>query len=107
MASSDEPQAAGLLSGELFSECAGWIWEQLQDEGYFCSGELVELVLATERELGAQALPVPEIALKVDAAFSERGISADPAPISVPLILAILFWEDDFLSLAGIPRSAS
>ena len=32
----------GKLTGPLFDECAEWIWEQLNEEGYQLAGELIE-----------------------------------------------------------------
>jgi len=97
----------GRLQGALFTECAEWIWEQLQEDGYYVSGELVELILATERELGVQARPLPEIARVLTDEFQMRDIGANPAPIEPPLILAVLEWEDDFLGFAGVERADS
>lgn len=97
----------GRLSGDLFTECAEWIWEQLQDDGHFVQGELIELILATERTLGAQARPHHEIAAAVLADFASRGIAGDPSPITSEVIQMVLMWEDDFLGLAGIPRHES
>ncbi len=34
----------GQLQGELFTECAEWIWEQLNEEGIQLAGELIELI---------------------------------------------------------------
>ena len=42
------------LEGELFTECAEWVWEQLQEDGVQMAGELIELIMETERELGVQ-----------------------------------------------------
>ena len=97
----------GWLSGPLFTECAEWVWEQLNEEGYFLSGELVELILMTERELGVQALPQEQIARRLVAEFDARGLSANPAPITADLVMATLSWEDEFLGLAGISRTES
>ncbi|MDZ7728339.1 MAG: hypothetical protein U5Q44_09200 [Dehalococcoidia bacterium] len=76
----------------------------MQEDGMFLSGELVELVLQTERDLGIHHLPLDSIAKKLEADFAERGIGANPAPIDARLIRVILDWEDDFLGFAGIPR---
>jgi hypothetical protein len=101
------PALTGRLSGALFTECAEWVWEQLNDEGYFLSGELVELILLTERELGLQAAPREDSARRLAAEFEARGHSGNPAPITADLVAATLSWEDEFLGLAGIPRSES
>ena len=97
----------GKLQGDLFAECGEWIWEQLQDEGYQLAGELVDLILETERELGVQARPLDEIAQRLDEEFRLRGISGSPKPIESALIMAVLEWEDDFLGFAGISREES
>jgi hypothetical protein len=97
----------GRLSGPLFTECAEWVWEQLNEEGYFLSGELVELILVTERELGIQARPHEDIAARLVMEFEARGLSGNPAPITLDLVLATLSWEDEFLGLAAITRAES
>lgn len=95
------------LEGELLVECAGWIWEQLQEEGFFLAGELVELVLTTEREMGIQGERPQFIAETLEAEFEARGVVGNPYPVNNALILAILSWEDEFLGYAGIPRAES
>lgn len=97
----------GRLTGALFTECAEWVWEQLQEEGYFLAGELVDLILETERELGVHTRPLAEIASILEEEFKRRGIETQPAVISASLIEQVLGWEDEFLSLAGIPREQS
>ena len=99
--------SARKLEGDLFTECAEWIWEQLQEDGYQMAGELVDLILETERELGVQARELPEIAQILEDEFRMRGISGAPLEIKAPLILAVLEWEDDFLGFAGINRADS
>lgn len=97
----------GKLEGELFEECAGWIWEQLQEEGMFLSGEVVDLILATERELGVHTGDLGEIAQVLEDEFRMRGIAANPFALDAPLIRSVLEWEDDFLGFAGIKRAES
>ena len=97
----------GKLSGPLFSECAEWVWEQLQEEGYYLAGELVELILQTERELGIQGEKVELIAGKLAEEFRMRGVTGNPYPLEAPLITVVLQWEDDFLGFAGISRAES
>ncbi|MFN0095898.1 MAG: hypothetical protein ACKVVT_14125 [Dehalococcoidia bacterium] len=103
----DKPFLQGRLQGELFTECAEWVWEQLQDDGYYIAGELVELVMETERELGVHARPLAEIARTVADEFRMRGIAGNPNPIEAQLVEVVLQWEDDFLGFAGIPRAES
>lgn len=101
------PALSGRLRAELFTECAEWVWEQLQEEGYMLAGELVELILVTERELRVHTRPTGEIAVVLADEFRMRGITGNPYPIEAPLIAAVLQWEDDFLGFAGIRREES
>lgn len=102
-----QPNHGGRLSGDLFEECAGWIWEQLQEQGYFLSGELIELILFLERDMGIHAKATPEIAPAIFSELERRGIVSVPAPISETHVTEVLYWEDEFLSMAQIPRSES
>lgn len=97
----------GKLTGPLFTECAEWIWEQMQEEGFMLAGELIELILATERELAVHTRPIREIAEVLADEFRMRGISGSPGEITSALILQVLQWEDDFLGFAGIRREES
>ena len=97
----------GRLQGALFTECAEWIWEQMNEEGFQLSGELIELIMETERELGIHTHALGEIATLLVAEFRLRGIAGQPHAIEAPLVRAVLEWEDDFLGFAGITREAS
>jgi hypothetical protein len=98
----------GRLTGALFTECAEWIWEQLQEEeGMYVAGELVELILKTEREMGVQAESLDRIVTVVDDEFRMRGIGGSPSPVDASMIRAVLEWEDEFLGLAAISRAES
>lgn len=102
-----ESTLTGRLSGPLFTECAEWIWEQMQDDGYYLAGEVIELILETERTLGVHEQPILAIAAALEADFAARGISGNPEPIAAALIHVVLQWEDDFLGFAGISRAES
>lgn len=97
----------GKLQGALLTECSEWVWEQLQEEGYQLSGELIDLIFETERELAIHDRPLEEIARLLEEEFRMRGIQAQPFAIDASMIKAVLDWEDDFLGFAGIPRSES
>ena len=97
----------GKLTGALFTEAAEWIWENLQEDGIQMSGELVELIMETERELLIHANTADDIATALEAEFEKRGVSANPGKLDKLLIKSVLDWEDDFLGFAGIPRSES
>lgn len=104
---SEAEALTGKLSGALFTECAEWIWEQIQDEGHFVQGELIELILVTERMLGLQAADRTAIVNGVMTRFGELGIGGDPAPITPDIVDMVLMWEDDFLGFAGVSRAES
>ena len=95
------------LEGELFDECASWIWEQLQEDGFYLSGEVIDLVLATERELNIHTRELADIAQLLEDEFRMRGIGTNPFAMEAPLIRSVLEWEDEFLSYAGIKRADS
>jgi len=97
----------GKLQGALFTECGEWVWEQLQEDGYQLSGELVDLILETERELGIHTQSLDAIAATLETVFRERGIEAKPFGLEARMIRVVLEWEDDFLGFAGIPRAES
>lgn len=97
------------LEGELLEECAGWVAEQMGEEGYVYDAGLVEVVLELERELGLQALPQgPQAAAaRLSAELGERGIRGVPNDIDEQGLVVLLDWEDQFLSFAGIRRADS
>jgi hypothetical protein len=97
----------GKLQGDLFNECAEWIWEQLQEDGYQIAGEVIDLILETERELGVHTRSLDEIANVLADEFRMRGIQTSPFELEPPLVKAVLDWEDEFLGLAAIPRAES
>jgi hypothetical protein len=97
----------GRLTGALFDECGEWIWDQLQDDGFFLAGEVVDLILQTERELRIHDQDHAAIARALADNFRERGIGGNPAPLDAGVIELVLQWEDEFLGYAGIPRSES
>ena len=99
--------STGRLQGALFTECAEWVWGQLQEEGIQLQGELVELILETERELGVHVEPIDVIADALEEEFQRRGVEARPYPLDARIIRAVLQWEDDFLGFAGISRRES
>jgi hypothetical protein len=98
---------SGRLQGALFTECAEWVWEQLQEEGFYLAGELVELILETERELALHTRPLAQIAALLEDEFRMRGIDANPFPITAEMVRTVLEWEDEFLGFAGISRAES
>jgi hypothetical protein len=98
---------SGRFTPALLAECGEWVWEQLQEDGIYLAGELIDLILETERELNVQARALAEIARVLEEEFRMRGIGGTPNPIDANMIQAVLEWEDEFLTFAGIPRAES
>jgi len=96
------------VTPELMEECADWIAVQLEEESaMFVDAGLVQLML--EHEWGEEER-IPQItheqaADRILQRLHEAGIHGAPDPIDQRLILGILQWEDDFLALAGRPRT--
>ena len=108
-------------SGGLMSEAAGWITEQLAEEGVMTSADLVELLLGFEwdgLEGGVDADNRAELVATVCESATANGVHIGPSPemlqendapprienVPPKLVEQVLSWEDDFLSLAGIRR---
>ena len=108
-------------SDALMGEAAGWITEQLSDEGVMLSADLVELLLGFEwdgLESGVAANDRAALVAAVSERASANGVQVGPSPemlqetdkpplvedVPVKLVEQVLSWEDDFLSLAGIQR---
>jgi hypothetical protein len=95
---------------DLKTECAGWVAEQLADEGVMIDPPLVFMLLNMEehiRETSSEFVPHTAMAERVAALAADEGVRSEPAAIDPPLVLSILSWEDEFLSFAGMPRRAS
>lgn len=95
------------LAGKLLEECAEWIWEQLQEDGIMMAGELIELVLQVERELGIQGKTPEQIAPVVNDEFKVRKTQGIPENFDTDFIRLVLEWEDEWLGFAGITRAQS
>ncbi|MFQ5381539.1 MAG: hypothetical protein ACE5EF_07950 [Dehalococcoidia bacterium] len=92
---------------ELRAECGEWIWEQLQEEGVYIAGELIDLIIETERELAIQTRPIEELAQLIVDEFQMRGVTGNPGQLDTSLVRSVLEWEDEFLGFAGIRREDS
>ncbi|MGI8550538.1 MAG: hypothetical protein ACR2PL_07040 [Dehalococcoidia bacterium] len=88
----------------LISECADWIADQLEEENMWVDAGLIELVLQTERNDCSRDSP-RATGQAIHDALTTAGVQGMPDAIDVRLIVSILEWEDDFLALAGRPRS--
>jgi hypothetical protein len=94
------------LEPALIEECAGWIAEQMEEEGYLIDPGLIQLILEHEHS-GPGPAPTsehPRTAQRLLAALEEAGVRGIPESINEQLVINVLEWEDEFLSFAGRPR---
>ena len=95
------------MTPELMEECADWISAQLEEESMYIDPGLVHLMLEHEwaDEERIPAITHDQAADRILQRLEEAGIQGAPDPIDRRLVLGVLQWEDDFLSLAGRTRS--
>ncbi|HWO94349.1 MAG TPA: hypothetical protein VNL92_06250 [Dehalococcoidia bacterium] len=93
----------------LMDEASEWISVMLEEEeGAFIDSGLVFQILEREwlmRDDQAAPIPHAEMASMLSERLEADGIRGVPDEISVGLIIGVLTWEDEFLALAGRPRT--
>ena len=98
------------LDEKLAGECADWVAEQLSEElGGFIAAELIDFVIAEEIKLRDEHSD-PEMDHRTMSAhliprLDDEGVPVQQGSITRELVEEILYWEDEFLSLAGFPRN--
>ncbi|MDA0256976.1 MAG: hypothetical protein O3C25_04445 [Chloroflexi bacterium] len=100
---------AGPLPPRLAEEGANWIAEQVSEElGGFVPAELVDLMMELEHavrtELSDAALDHASMSLHLVDRFEAEGVPVKTGALTREVLLELLHWEDEFLSLAGYPR---
>src|SRR5262245_12034557 len=98
------------LDERLAAECADWIAERLiEDFGGFIAPEVIDSIIEFETEIRAEQ-QAPTMGHQVMTGHLIERLEAEGAPVGTfggitpALLLEILYWEDEFLSLAGSPR---
>ena len=93
----------------LMGECADWISGMLEEEdGALVDAGLVFIILEREWALRSDdptPLPHATMAARLAERLESDGIQGVPDVISPELIVGVLSWEDEFLALAGRPRT--
>ena len=98
------------LDEKLAAECADWVAEQLSEElGAFIAAELVDLIIAEEIKLRDEHAD-PEMdhramSVHLMPRLENEGVPVKEGGVTRELVEEILYWEDEFLSLAGFPRN--
>jgi hypothetical protein len=94
------------LEPALIEEAASWIAEQMEEEGYLIDPGLIQLILEREHGDGgpAPASAHAHTARRILLALEAEGVRGVPEAINDRLVVAVLEWEDEFLTFAGRPR---
>ena len=103
---------AGSLPPRIAEEGANWIAEQVSEElGGFVPAELVDLMMELEHAVRAD-LSDPDMdhasmSLHLIERFELEGVPVKTGALTRDVLLELLHWEDEFLSLAGYPRQVN
>ena len=99
------------LDRRLAQEGADWIAEMVSDDlASFIPSELCDLVMETEKrvreESGDHAIDHQTMAARLMAIFeADPDVPTQQGAVSEGLLREILQWEDEFLAMAGQPRT--
>lgn len=100
---------AGALPPRIAEEGANWIAEQVSEElGGFVPAELVDLMMELERavrsELDDPEMDHASMSLHLVERFEAEGVPVKTGALTREILVELLHWEDEFLSLAGYAR---
>lgn len=99
------------IDPKLAGEGADWIAEMLSDElDSFVPSELCDIVMEAEQrvrdEAGDPHMSHGEMAKRLMVIFeADPQIPTQEGAVSEYLVHEILHWEDEFLTMAGVPRN--
>ena len=98
------------MNKKLAEEGADWIAEMLSDDlGGFIPAELIDMVMDLEVQIRAEHSD-PEMDHRTMAEhmmplMEAEGVPTQTGGVTVNLLYEILHWEDEFLAMAGHPRT--
>jgi len=98
------------LDKNLAQEGADWIAEMVSDDlGGFIPAELIDLVMELEMKVRAEhsdpEMDHQAMAERLMPLIEAEGVPTQTGAVSHHLVVEILHWEDEFLAMAGQPRS--
>jgi hypothetical protein len=98
------------MDKKLAEEGADWIAEMVSDDlGGFIPAELIDMVMDLEiRIRGEHADPLMDhrtMAGYILPIMEEEGVPTQQGGVTIDLVYEILHWEDEFLAMAGHPRT--
>jgi hypothetical protein len=98
------------MDKKLAQEGADWIAEMVSDDlGGFIPAELIDMVMELEVTIRAERSD-PELDHRTVAELmmpmmEAEGIPTQQGGVTSQLLYEILHWEDEFLAMAGRPRT--
>lgn len=98
------------MDENIAQEGADWIAEMVSDDlGGFVPSELVDMLMVKEREVREAEddaeMDHRTMATKLIPLFEAEGIPVKEGAVTPMLLEEILHWEDEFLAMAGRPRT--
>jgi hypothetical protein len=98
------------LDGKMAEEGADWIAEMVsEDLGGFIPAELIDLVMELETKVRGEhddpEMDHQAMAEQLMPLIEGEGVPTQTGGVSHHLLVEILHWEDEFLAMAGHPRT--
>lgn len=98
------------MDKRIAEEGADWIAEMVsEDLGGFVPAELVDLVMEFEhrvrQETGDEQMGHHAMTERLVLMLEEDGVPVKEGAVTPTVIEEILHWEDEFLAMAGQPRT--
>src|SRR5690606_26323802 len=98
------------MDKRIAEEGADWIAEMVsEDLGGFVPAELVDLVMEFEhrvrQETGDEQMGHRAMTERLIPMLEEDGVPVKEGAVTPTVIEEILHWEDEFLAMAGQPRT--
>lgn len=95
---------------KLAEEGADWIAEMVsEDLGGFIPAELIDLVMELEVKLRSEhsdaEMDHQAMAERLLPLIEAEGVPTQTGGVSNHLLVEVLHWEDEFLAMAGHPRT--
>jgi hypothetical protein len=98
------------MDKRIAEEGADWIAEMVsEDLGGFIPAELVDLVMELEvrvrQEHDDPQMDHATMAQRLMPYMEEEGVPTQQGGVNTMVLAEILHWEDEFLAMAGTPRT--
>ena len=97
------------MDNKRLEECANWVAEQASDQlGGFIPAELLDLMFELEPKIRAKnkdtEMDHQTMSKFLMTELRNEGVPIDKTGLTENILQELLHWEDECLSLSGIPR---